>query len=31
MSVTVIAENLWKAYRDGKRTVEVLRGVDFKV
>jgi lipoprotein-releasing system ATP-binding protein len=31
MSVEVSATGLWKAYRDGKRTVEVLRGVDLHV
>ena len=31
MSVGVIARDIWKAYRDGSRTVEVLRGVDLQV
>lgn len=31
MSVQVVARNLWKAYRDGSRTVEVLQGVDLEV
>ena len=31
MSVRVVARDLWKAYRDGQRTVEVLKGVDLAV
>jgi lipoprotein-releasing system ATP-binding protein len=31
MSVQVVARGLWKAYRDGRRTVEVLKGVDLEV
>lgn len=31
MSVAIRAEGLWKTYRDGVRTIEVLRGVDLTV
>jgi len=31
MSVAVRAEGLWKTYRDGIQTIEVLRGVDLTV
>ncbi len=31
MSVGIAANDLWKAYRDGSRTVEVLKGVDLEV
>jgi lipoprotein-releasing system ATP-binding protein len=31
MSVQVVTRDLWKAYRDGDRTVEVLKGVELEV
>jgi lipoprotein-releasing system ATP-binding protein len=31
MSVQVVVRNLWKTYRDGQRTVEVLKGIELEV
>ena len=31
MTVSVVARNLFKAYRDGERRIEVLRGVDLEI
>ena len=31
MTVSVVAQDLFKAYRDGERRIEVLRGVDLEV